>query len=255
MHKLYTGDCLPSLKMLPSNSIHLVCIDPPYNTGMTRRKHDGQNTYEDRYDDSRAYLKELNPILNECKRVLTDNGSFFSFIDYREQLNYWLLLNKVFGEECYMDQIIWHWDHGGRPKNRWARKYNPIFWYSKDPDNYVCNLKESDRLEYKQEGRGVGKIPTNVWWYSFGTNSKNERVDYDGQKPLKIIRRIINVHSNAGDTVLDCFAGSGTTAVACDQTGRKAIIMERNEAAIPIIKSRMEPILGILPILEVIDPS
>ena len=114
---------------------------------------------------------------------------------------------------------------------------------------------ESDRLEYKQEGRGVGKIPTNVWWYSFGTNSKNERVDYDGQKPLKIIRRIINVHSNAGDTVLDCFAGSGTTAVACDQTGRKAIIMERNEAAIPIIKSRMKPILGVLPILEVIDPS
>ena len=252
-HKLYKGDCLKSLKGIATSSINLILTDPPYNTGMVRTKYLGSASYSDEYESSDDWVNQMRPILHECKRVLATDGSFFSFIDYREHLNYWLLLNEVFGEENHMNTLIWHWDYGGRPTKNWARKYNPIMFYVKDPENYVCNLKESDRLDFRQPGRGFGKIPTAVWEYNFGTNSKRERVDYDGQKPVGVLKRIINVHSLKDDKVLDPFAGSGSTGVACDQTSRQAILMERNPDAFPIIEKRLSSILGVLPRLKIIE--
>jgi site-specific DNA-methyltransferase (adenine-specific) len=266
-NKIYFGDNLPILKELPDKSINLIYIDPPFNTGKqqtrkqikTIRSEKGDRTgfqgnrydtisigkqgYLDSFDD---YLAFLEPRLWEAHRILKPNGSLFFHIDYREVHYCKVLLDQIFGRECFLNEIIWAYDYGARTRKKWPPKHDNILWYAKDPANYIFNYEAIERIPYMapglvgEEKAKRGKLPTDTWWHTIvGTNSK-EKTGYPTQKPLGVIRRIIQASSNPGDTVLDFFAGSGTIGTACLEMGRNFILIDNNIQSMQTMAKRFE---------------
>lgn len=252
-HKLYFGDNLEVMKSLESNLVNLVYIDPPFNTGYIQSL--GEYQYTDIFSSRQEFLSFLEVRLLEIKRLLKNNGSLFLHIDQRESHYCKILLDNIFGEECFMNEIIWAYDYGGRSKKRWSRKHDNIFWYVMDPENYVFNLQDSDRIKYMApelvgaEKANLGKTPTDVWWHTIVHTHGTERTGYPTQKPLGIINRIVNVHSNKDDTIMDCFAGSGSIGESAIINGRNSIMIDVNKQSIEVITSRMEKYCN----LEVIE--
>ena len=207
-------------------------------------RHEAVSTmaYADTVDE---FLEFLEPRLWEAHRVLTPTGSFFLHLDYREAHYAKVLCDQIFGRESFKNEIIWAYDYGGRPKNRWPAKHDNILWYAKDPDNYTFRYDDMDRIPYMAPGLVTpekakrGKTPTDVWWHTIVPTNSKERTGYPTQKPLGIMRRIIAVHSNPGDTVLDFFAGSGTTGEAAAVLGRSAILMDSNPEAMAVMEKRL----------------
>ena len=242
-HSLYFGDNLGILKNIDNELVNLVYIDPPFNTG-DKQSLNGLE-YCDKFDNRDSFLEFIRLRLVEIKRILKPNGSLFFHIDQRESHYCKIMLDQIFGENCFMNEIIWSYDYGGRSKNRWSRKHDSIFWYVNDPSNYVFNLDNSDRIPYLapklvgKEKAERGKIPTDVWWHTIVPTNSAERTGYPTQKPLGIINRIINVHSNEDDLVMDCFAGSGTVGESAARSNRNSIMIDINPSAIDIIKRRM----------------
>ena len=241
-HQVYHGDCLVHLPRLQDSSIDLIIIDPPYGTGKKRTFRNG--SYDDKFSDSQAYKIWLKPILKQCYRVLSNSGSLFLFIDEHEKLTVWSLLNDIFGRSNMINEIVWCYDWGFREKNRWTPKHDTIFWFAKDRNNYVFNRESSDRIAKRSpnlfEDGSVDKLPTDVWWQTIVTASSNESTGYPTQKPEKLIERIVTVHSNESDTILDCFAGSGTTGIVAAKFDRNSILMDKNLESIQIIKQRLK---------------
>ena len=265
-NQIILGDNLHVLQKLPSNFFHLIYIDPPFNTGKTQKRErikvkaseDGERqgfggkkyitekydspAFQDAFDD---YLSFLEPRLKEAYRVLASDGSFFIHIDPHEVHYVKVLLDDIFGRECFMNEIIWAYDYGGRSKRYWPRKHDNILWYVKDPENYTFNYEEIDRIPYMApdlvgpEKAAIGKTPTDVWWMTIVPTNSKEKTGYPTQKPLKLLERIIKVHSNPGDWVLDFFAGSGTTGEAAAKHGRKFVLVDNNEEAVNIMKNRL----------------
>jgi site-specific DNA-methyltransferase (adenine-specific) len=177
---------------------------------------------------------------------LKPNGSLFFHIDYREVHYCKILLDQIFGRECFLNEIIWAYDYGARTRKKWPPKHDTILWYAKDPANYIFNYEEIERIPYMapglvgEEKAKRGKLPTDTWWHTIvGTNSK-EKTGYPTQKPLGVIRRIIQASSNTGDTVLDFFAGSGTIGAACLEMGRNFILIDNNIQSMQTMAKRFE---------------
>lgn len=269
---IYFGDNLPLLHSLPDASINLIYIDPPFNTGKsqtrtqikTTQADDGDRVgfsgnryqttkidtkgYEDIFDD---YLAFLEPRLNEAHRLLTTQGTLYFHIDYREVHYCKILLDQIFGRECFLNEIIWAYDFGGRSKKKWPAKHDNILVYVKDPKNYTFNNNDIDRIPYMAPGlvgpekAAKGKLPTDTWWHTIvGTNSK-EKTGYPTQKPIGILNRIIRASSNPGDTVLDFFAGSGTTGASCIELKRNFILIDHNEQSMQVMAKRFKDFLDI----------
>lgn len=265
VHKIYFGDNLPVLRELPENSVQLIYIDPPFNTGYKQSRQQlrtiksdngdrtgfmgkryttkvvGEQGFLDKFDD---YLAFLEPRLRESYRLLAPNGSLYFHIDYREVHYCKILLDRIFGRKAFINEIIWAYDYGGRTRKRWPAKHDNILWYVKDPKNFVFNYDEIARIPYmapglvSKEKARRGKLPTDTWWHTIvGTNS-NEKTGYPTQKPLGVIRRIVQASSNPGDTVLDYFAGSGTTGAACIELGRRFILVDNNTEALQVMVDR-----------------
>lgn len=239
MLTIYQSDNLPVLKSLPDSSIDLIYIDPPFNTG-TRRK---RSSYA--FDDSYTnYINFLTPRIREAYRLLAPNGSFFFHIDYREAHYAKILIDSIFGRDSFMNEIIWAYDYGARSRARWPAKHDTIFWYAKDPENYTFNYDEIDRIPYMAprlfgaEKDERGKTPTDVWWNTIVPTNGAEKTGYPTQKPLGIINRIVCVHSNPGDTLLDFFAGSGTFGEAAYRNGRNCILVDENPDAVAVMQKR-----------------
>jgi site-specific DNA-methyltransferase (adenine-specific) len=268
-NKIYFGDNLEILKQIPDQSIPLIYIDPPFNTGKkqertqikTVRDPNGSRKgfmgtsysteridtkkYSDSFDDYEAFIR---PRLEEAYRVLAPNGSLYFHIDYREAHYCKIWLDEIFGRECFINEIIWAYDYGGKPKNKWPAKHDTILFYVKDPENYYFKIVDDDREPYMAPGlvgpekAARGKLPTDTWWWSIvGTNSK-ERNGYPTQKPLGIINRIIRTSSQPGDVVIDFFAGSGTVGESCLLNDRKFILMDNNPEAIDVMKNRFQDV-------------
>jgi site-specific DNA-methyltransferase (adenine-specific) len=265
---IYFGDNLDVLRHLPAGSADLIYIDPPFNTGAaishtrirTVRSANGDRTgfqgaryatevlgtqsYADAFGGSEAYLDFLRPRLEEAYRVLSPRGSLYFHIDYREAHYCKLLLDEVFSRECFLNEIIWAYDYGARSKSKWPAKHDNIFLYVKDPDDYVFNFEDLDRIPYMAPGlvgpekAARGKTPTDVWWQTIVPTNGPERTGYPTQKPKAILKRIILASSNPGDTVLDFFAGSGTTGEAAHECGRRFILVDNNPQAAEVMKNR-----------------
>jgi site-specific DNA-methyltransferase (adenine-specific) len=270
--RVYFADNLDVLRSLPSSSVQLIYIDPPFNTGKTRvrkqlktsRSDQGDRigfqgyqykseiisemSYEDHYED---YLSFLEPRLREAHRILSPSGSLYFHIDYREVHYCKILLDQIFGRECFLNEIIWAYDYGGRPKNRWPPKHDNILFYAKEPGKHIFNIEEIERIPYMApdlvgpEKASLGKLPTDVWWHTIVPTNSREKTGYPTQKPLGILRRIIQASSRPGDIVLDFFAGSGTTGVAALELARRFILVDNNPEAIRVMKKRFESVDGI----------
>jgi site-specific DNA-methyltransferase (adenine-specific) len=264
-HRIYFGDNLPILQSLPSASIDLIYIDPPFNTGKTQSRTRirtersqsgdrvgfagqryqtikvGSKGYTDIFDDFLAFLA---PRLEEGYRLLKPSGSLYFHIDYREVHYCKVLLDQIFGRESFINEIIWAYDYGGKPRTRWPAKHDNILFYAKDPEHYTFNVNDIDREPYMAPGlvgpekAARGKLPTDTWWYTIvGTNSK-ERNGYPTQKPLGVINRILCASSNPGELVMDFFAGSGTVGESCLKLDRQFILIDNNPEAMEVMAKR-----------------
>ena len=263
---LYFGDNLAVLKQIPDSSIQLVYIDPPFNTGReqqrsivtTKRNNEGNRIgfkgerYETvkstvlSYDDQFAnYWEFLEPRIEEAFRVLSNSGTLYLHLDYREAHYAKVLLDALFGPECFLNEIVWAYDYGGKSKSRWPAKHDTILVYVKDPKNYYFNSEEVDREPYMAPGLVTpekierGKLPTDVWWHTIVSPTGKEKTGYPTQKPVGILRRIIQASSKPGDVVLDFFAGSGTTGFVANELGRRFILVDQNPESIEVIKDRL----------------
>jgi site-specific DNA-methyltransferase (adenine-specific) len=263
---LYFGDNLTVLKLIPDSSVQLVYIDPPFNTGReqqrskvtTKRNNEGSRIgfkgerYDTvkstvlSYDDQFAnYWEFLEPRLEEAFRVLSNSGTLYLHLDYREAHYAKVLLDALFGPECFLNEIIWAYDYGGKSKSRWPAKHDTILVYVKDPKNFYFNSEEVDREPYMAPGLVTpekierGKLPTDVWWHTIVSPTGKEKTGYPTQKPVGILRRIIQASSKPGDVVLDFFAGSGTTGFVAHELGRRFILVDQNPESIQVIKDRL----------------
>ena len=279
-HKIYFADNLGILQSLPSESVSLIYIDPPFNTGKTQARTQiktdksdsgdrigfagqryntvkiGSQAYSDTFDD---FLNFLEPRLTEARRILKPNGSLYFHIDYREVHYCKILLDQIFGRESFLNEIIWAYDYGARTKKKWPPKHDNILWYAKDPENYIFNVDEIERIPYMAPGlvgpekAALGKLPTDTWWHTIVPTNGKEKTGYPTQKPLGIIRRIVAASSNLGDTVLDFFAGSGTTGMVCHELGRDFILVDSNPQAIETMKLRFDGLYEIEWVILEID--
>jgi site-specific DNA-methyltransferase (adenine-specific) len=199
-------------------------------------------TYDDRFDD---YGDFLMPRLEEAWRLLADDGTRYLHLDYREAHYAKVLLDALFGRECFLNEIIWAYDYGGKSKRRWPTKHDTILVYVKNPRTYVFNSDEVDREPYMAPGlvtpekAARGKLPTDVWWHTIVPTTGREKTGYPTQKPEGILRRIVTASSRPGDRVLDLFAGSGTTGAVASALGRDVVLVDDNPEAVRIMKKRM----------------
>ena len=266
MKRIVHGENLQVLGTLPREHARLIYIDPPFNTGRTQSRQRMQvrasahgerkgfggrryevdrldsPAYEDEYDE---YLSFLMSRIEAALPSLTRDGSLFVHLDYREVHYVKVALDRLLGRDCFRNEIIWAYDFGGRPKRWWPAKHDTILWYVLDPKHYVFQFEEMDRIPYMAPGlvgkekAASGKTPTDVWWHTIVPTNGKEKTGYPTQKPLGVLDRIIKVHTEPGDTVLDFFAGSGTTGEAAARLGRGFVLIDEHPEAIEIMRRRL----------------
>lgn len=267
-NQLFVGDNLAILKAMPASSFQLIYIDPPFNTGRTqertnrtsRQSETGRLGFQGKkyeqivqsvlsYDDAfNDYWSFLEPRLEEAWRLLTETGTLYLHLDYREVHYAKVLLDALFGRECFLNEIIWAYDYGGKANSRWPAKHDTILVYVKDPKNYYFNNEEVDREPYMAPGLVTkekverGKLPTDVWWHTIVSPTGKEKTGYPTQKPEGVLRRIIQASSRKGDKVLDFFAGSGTTGAVAHKLGRHFTLVDQNPESIEVITKRLDAI-------------
>lgn len=266
--RVLEGDNLPWLQAMPAASMRLIYVDPPFNTGRAQSRRRlrtvrdeagdrtgfqgkryrtevlSQQSYGDSFED---YLAFLEPRLREAHRLLTADGSLFVHLDYREVHYVKVMLDGIFGRDSFINELIWAYDYGARSKARWSAKHDNILFYAKDPKRYVFDHDAMDRIPYMAPGlvgpekAARGKTPTDVWWHTIVSPGGKERTGYPTQKPLGILRRLVNVHSEPGDQLLDFFAGSGSFGEAGAALGRHVTLIDQNPEAIQVMLTRLSP--------------
>ena len=266
MNRIVQSENLAFLKRAPREAFALVYIDPPFNTGRRqartrirtvaddkgdrtgfkgkryRTEPIGTTGFEDHFDDYIGFLRER---VEAARPRLATDGSLFLHVDHREVHYCKVMLDDVFGRDSFMNEIIWAYDYGGRSKRRWSPKHDNLLWYVNDPARYTFNYDEIDRIPYMAPGlvapekAARGKTPTDVWWHTIVSPSGHERTGYATQKPLGILERIVRVHSNPGDRLLDFFAGSGSFGEAAARHGREFVLVDDNPEAIRIMTERL----------------
>jgi site-specific DNA-methyltransferase (adenine-specific) len=266
-NRLLLGDCLEVLPGLADGAFGLIYIDPPFNTGRdqamarmsARRSVEGRRTgfqgrryettvgprrkFADTFEDYTAWLR---PRLEHAPRLLAEHGTLYFHVDYREVHYCKVLLDDIFGRDNFLNEVIWAYDYGGRPRRRWPAKHDNILVYVKDRRRYVFNYAELDRIPYMAPGlvtnekAARGKTPTDTWWQTIVPTNGSERTGYPTQKPLAILSRIVRASSHPGDSVLDFFAGSGTTGVAAAQAGRSFVLVDSSAEAIKVTRARLD---------------
>lgn len=266
MRRIILGDNARVLPTLPARFARLVYVDPPFNTGKVQKRERlrvrsaetgtrsgfagrryavervASGSYDDAFEDFEAFLL---PRVEAALRCLTDDGSLFVHLDAREVHYVKVALDRLLGRDAFMNEIVWAYDYGGRPKNRWPSKHDTILWYAKNPNDYVFNYDEMDRIPYmapglvSKEKAERGKTPTDVWWHTIVPTGGREKTGYPTQKPLGIVNRIVKVHSRPGDVVLDFFAGSGTTGESAALHERGFVLVDDNPEAVAVAAKRL----------------
>ena len=267
VNRILLGDNLPLLRAEPDASVTLAYLDPPFNTGRAQARRtlatsadaDGDRTgfggrryatrllqessYRDAFDD---YLGFLEPRLREVRRLLAPEGTLYFHIDYREAHYCKLLLDELFGRACFLNELIWAYDYGGKPRNRWPAKHDTILVYVKDPARYLFDADAVDREPYMAPGlvtpekRERGKRPSDTWWHTIVSPTGREKTGYPTQKPEGIVRRMVQASSRPGDLCLDPFAGSGTLGAVAAKLGRRYLLIDESPDALAVMHARLE---------------
>jgi site-specific DNA-methyltransferase (adenine-specific) len=247
---LIEGDNAAVLPLLPDGAFDCVYIDPPFNTGRAQRRRVGNGaaalevlSYED--DFGPDYLGFLSPRLEHARRLLADHGTLYVHLDYREAHAVKLALDDVFGRECFLNEIIWAYDYGGKPRRRWPAKHDTILVYVRDRDRYHFDDDEVEREPYMAPGlvgpekAARGKRATDVWFHTIVPTNSHEKTGYPTQKPEGVVRRIVAASSRPGGWCLDFFAGSGTLGAVCQALGRRFVLVDSNPEAIALAQRRL----------------
>jgi site-specific DNA-methyltransferase (adenine-specific) len=265
-NRVISGDNLEVVAELPDGAFTLIYLDPPFNTGRSQARRSstavrsasgsvvgfkGQRyerirgdlmQYDDRFED---YWGFLEPRLTQAWRLLAEDGTLYLHLDYREAHYAKVLLDALFGRECFLNEIIWSYDYGAKSKSRWPAKHDTILVYVKNPNRFYFNSEAVDREPYMAPGlvtpekAARGKLPTDVWWHTIVSPTGKEKTGYPTQKPAGILRRIVQASSREGDWVLDFFAGSGTTGAVAAELGRRFLLVDESAEAIAVIRKRL----------------
>ena len=246
--EIHHGDCVEFLSARAKQSIDMIYVDPPFNCGYTQKSTEDASV---RYRDSFSvgdYVQFTRNYLSAAHTVLKDSGTIYIHLDYHSVFDVKPVADEIFGRHNFLNHVIWAYDYGGRGKNRWPRKHDDILVYVKSFGGHVFNWDDIDKIPYMAPGlqkdadrAAAGKNPTDVWWMSIvGTQSKEREFGghYPTQKPVKLVERAIRASCPVGGTVLDFFAGSGTTGEAALNTGRTCILVDSNEQAVSIMRNR-----------------
>jgi site-specific DNA-methyltransferase (adenine-specific) len=258
-----------NLQLLPSFAdgvFQLIYIDPPFNTGRAQVRRTlqvvgdeqgertgfqgrryrtrllAESSYRDAFED---YLGFLAPRLEQAHRLLRREGTLYFHIDYREAHHCKLLLDEIFGRECFLNELIWAYDYGARSKRRWPAKHDTILVYVKDSSTYFFNSDDVDREPYMAPGlvtaekAAKGKLPTDVWWHTIVPTNGAEKTGYPTQKPEGIVRRMLQASTRPGDWCMDFFAGSGTLGAVAVQLGRRYVLIDSNPEAVRVMRERL----------------
>jgi site-specific DNA-methyltransferase (adenine-specific) len=268
-NRVIAGDNLEAVAGLPDAAFTLIYLDPPFNTGRSQARRSstavrsasgsvvgfkGQRyerirgelmQYDDRFED---YWGFLEPRLTQAWRLLSDDGTLYLHLDFREAHYAKVLLDALFGRDCFLNEIIWSYDYGAKSKSRWPAKHDTILVYVKNPNRFYFNSEAVDREPYMAPGlvtaekAARGKLPTDVWWHTIVSPTGKEKTGYPTQKPEGILRRIVQASSRRGDWVLDFFAGSGTTGAVAAALGRRFLLVDQSPEAIAVIRKRLSPL-------------
>jgi site-specific DNA-methyltransferase (adenine-specific) len=264
--RVVLADNFRVLETLRDDSVDLIYVDPPFNTGKrqtlqqlktVRDAHNGDRTgfqgqryrtlkvgsrsFDDVFDD---YLHFLEPRLCEFRRVLKRSGTLYVHLDAREVHYLKVLLDAIFGRRCFLNEIIWAYDYGGRPRRRWPPKHDNILVYVRDPEAYYFDPEAAERIPYMApslvgaDKAARGKRLTDTWWSTIVPTNSRERTGYPTQKPLAILRRIVRTSCPADGLVADFFAGSGTTGAAAYESGRRFLLVDDSRDAVDVMRTR-----------------
>jgi len=264
--QILLGDNLELMDGLGEGTFRMIYADPPFNTGRTqsrkairtvadeegdrtgfggrryRSETTGEASYPDAFDD---FTEFLAPRLEKMRRLLDPEGTLYLHIDYREAHYVKVLLDGIFGRECFLNEIIWAYDYGAKSRSRWPAKHDTILVYVKDPDRYHFDSSEVDREPYMAPGlvtpekAARGKLPTDVWWHTIVPTNGAEKTGYPTQKPVGIVRRMVLASTRPGDLCLDPFCGSGTLGAVCRELGRGYVLIDSNPEAIEVTRARL----------------
>jgi site-specific DNA-methyltransferase (adenine-specific) len=260
------GDNALALARLPAGVFDLVYMDPPFNTGRAQARHTlsvvadregerqgfGGRRYRTRLlntlsfaDEFRDYLGFLEPRLRRARELLAPHGTLYFHIDYREAHYCKLLLDEVFGRDAFLNELIWAYDYGAKPRRRWPAKHDTILVYVRTPGAHHFDVDAVDREPYMAPGlvgaekARRGKRPTDVWFHTIVPTTGAEKTGYPTQKPEGVLRRIVQASSSPGGWCLDPFAGSGTLGAVCRALGRRFVLVDANPVAIQTICRRL----------------
>ncbi|MGZ6617618.1 MAG: DNA-methyltransferase [Solirubrobacteraceae bacterium] len=261
-----TGDNAPVLDALPAQAFDLIYMDPPFNTGRAQARHtltvtasaDGDRlgfqgrrysstllrtlSYDDQFGD---YLAFLEPRLSRARELLAPHGTLYFHIDYREAHYCKLLLDEVFGRDAFLNELIWAYDYGAKPRRRWPAKHDTILVYVRTPGAHHFDADAVEREPYMAPGlvsaekAARGKRPTDVWFHTIVPTNGREKTGYPTQKPEGVLRRLVAASSRPGGWCLDPFAGSGTLGAVCRQLGRRFVLIDENPIAAEVMRDRL----------------
>jgi site-specific DNA-methyltransferase (adenine-specific) len=265
---LIFGDNSTALEALPEATFDLIYLDPPFNTGRIQSRRTlevvsdedgdrvgfGGKRYSSRllqtlsYDDAFAdYLGFLEPRVRRARDLLAPHGTLYFHIDYREAHYCKLLLDEVFGRDAFLNELIWTYDYGAKPRRRWPAKHDTILVYVRTPGAHHFDADAVEREPYMAPGlvsaekAARGKRPTDVWFHTIVPTNSREKTGYPTQKPEGVLRRIVAASSRPGGWCLDPFAGSGTLGAVCQGLGRRFVLADSNPVAIDVMRDRLVP--------------
>ncbi|HXG55386.1 MAG TPA: DNA methyltransferase [Vicinamibacterales bacterium] len=264
---LYCDDNLPRLAQFPADSVDLIYLDPPFFSNRNYEVIWGDEaevrSFEDRWEGGiQVYVAWMRERVMEMRRILKPTGSLYLHCDWHASHYLKQMLDDVFGDNRFQNEIVWWYRGGGVSPSRWGRRHDTIFFYTKgptwtfnvDPVRTAYSQESKDRLQYKAKSfRGnkvydgyeqnpLGKHPDDVWELQPIMPSAKERLGYPTQKPEKLLQRVIEASSNVGNVVLDPFAGCGTALVVAERLKRKWIGIDISPTAVELMKRRMEKI-------------
>ena len=263
---LVHGDNLAVLEALPAGTFDLIYMDPPFNTGRAQgrrtlsvavdpagervgfggRRYRSRLLSELQYDDEFGdYLGFLEPRLRLARELLATHGTLYFHIDYREAHYCKLLLDECFGRDAFLNELIWAYDYGAKPRRRWPAKHDTILAYVRTPGGHHFDADAVEREPYMAPGlvgaekAARGKRPTDVWFHTIVPTNGREKTGYPTQKPEGVVRRLVAASSRVGGWCLDPFAGSGTLGAVCRELGRRFVLIDDNPVAIEVMRARL----------------
>ena len=266
-NRLYVGDNLPILQAIGAElggGVDLIYIDPPFGSQSDRVLRAGGATttaYSDRWTGGLPdYLDMLLPRLRLLRELLTPTGALYVHLDPTAAHYVKVLLDEIFGPECFQREIVWRigWISGYKSVVRnWARNHDTILFYTRDPREFTFHkeyVAHPAGYARRGGGEGPGRPIEDVWNANAaeaaltGADSldsiqiksfSREKTGYETQKNESLLRRVIAASSNPGELVADFFCGSGTTLVAAERLGRRWLGCDSSPAAIGVTRARL----------------